>query len=250
MLNQSVEAITTWCDRWGMNVNPDKTMFMRITNKKQPFIYPYNIKGTPILLTESYKYLGVTITSKLTWSSHIEKICSSARRKLGMLRHKLKSSPPSTKLLAYNTIVRSGLEYACEVWDPHTKKDINNLEKIQRLAVRFIFNRFRQSDSPTELMNDNKIQTLECRRKTARLKFLFYLSTKKSVLDLSNILSPLSSRPTRRYHSQNFTPIFARTNNFKYSFFPRTITDWNELPHHIFESGNVLRCIENVCEVI
>lgn len=113
------------------------------------------------------------------------------------------------------------------------------------LAVRFILNHFRQSNAAIELTNDNKIQTLECRRK---LKLIFYLSSKKSVLDSLNILAPLYLHPTRWYHSQNFAPVFAQNNNFKCSFFPHT-TDWNHLPHQISESGSVLRRTEHFCEV-
>ena len=30
------------------------------------------------------------------------------------------------------------MEYATAAWDPHTKKNIEELEKIQRRAVRFV----------------------------------------------------------------------------------------------------------------
>lgn len=246
ILNDSLDAINNWCDLWDMKLNTEKTVFMRITNKKQPHEHQYTINGLPISRTDSFKYLGVTITSNLTWSSHILKVCASARRKLGLLRHKLKNSPANIKLLAYTSIVRPCLEYACVVWDPHTKKDIDNLEKIQRLAVRFIYNRYRRHDSPTELMKINKIPTLESRRKMNRLKFLFQLSHGNIRLETSAFLTPLSSRPTRNYHSAKFTPITARTNNFKYSFFPRTITDWNNLPHEILSSENVLKSIDQM----
>ena len=37
--------------------------------------------------------------------------------------------------------VRSRLEYASVVWSPHTKRNINNLEQVQRRATRFILGR-------------------------------------------------------------------------------------------------------------
>lgn len=245
-LNNSLNAITNWCETWDMKLNQDKTVFMRITNKKNPIMTKYLIKGVEISQTNSFKYLGVTFSSNLTWSTHIDTICASARRKLGLLRHKIKNSPSHVKLLAYNTLIRPLLEYATIVWDPHTKKDINKLEQIQRLAVRFIYNRYRRLDSPTELMKLNNIMTLQARRKIARLKFLYQLWNHKLLLDPSLYLEPLSSRPTRHYHPLKFTPIFARTNNFKYSFFPRTIADWNALPPEMFTSSNVQSFIEQL----
>lgn len=249
-LNESLDAIFTWCNLWGMTLNPEKTVFMRITNKKSPLKYQYTINNAPVSLTDSFKYLGVTITGNLTWSSHIDNICASARRKLGLLKHKLKYSPPNVKMLAYNTLIRSRLEYASVVWDPHTKKDINKLEHVQRQAVRFIYNRYQRLDSPSTLMQNNSIATLESRRKSNRLKFLADLWNRKLRLDPSTFLTPLSTRPTRHYHPFKFTPLFARTNTYKYSFFPRTISDWNSLPAATFTSNNLHASIDQLFQML
>jgi len=34
--------------------------------------------------------------------------------------------------------VRPKLEYACAVWDPHHQSHINDIEKIQKAAARFV----------------------------------------------------------------------------------------------------------------
>lgn len=112
---------------------------MRITNKKCPPLVEYSIGNTIISQTDSFKYLGIKITNSLSWSSYIERICAFARRKVGPMRHKLKYVPSHVKLLAYNTLIRSRLQYACTVWDSFTKKDINMVEQVQRLVVRFMY---------------------------------------------------------------------------------------------------------------
>jgi len=40
----------------------------------------------------------------------------------------------------------------------------------------------------------------------------------------------VSSRHTRAFNDNKFMSLPVRTDVFKYSFFPRTITDWNSLP--------------------
>lgn len=211
-------------------------------------MFNYSVKGVEISQINSFKYLGLTFTNNLTWSMHIDKICASTRRKLGLLRHKLKKSPSHVKLLAYNTLIRPRLEYACIVWDPFTKKDINKLEQIQRLAIRFIYNRYRRHDSPTSLMQTNNIMTLQSRRKITRLKFLYQLWNRKLALDPAPYLNLLPHRPTRNFHPFKFNSIFARTNKFKHSFFPRTISDWNALPSETFLSNNVLQLFNQLAE--
>ena len=42
------------------------------------------------------------------------------------------------KDVAYKSIIRPSMEYACEVWNPHTEKDCALLDAIQNQAARWI----------------------------------------------------------------------------------------------------------------
>lgn len=85
-------------------------------------------------------------------------------------------------------------------------------------------------------MQDNEIQTLQSRRQQHRLKFLYSLVNFKLALDPSVYATTASTRKTRHSHALSLTPYFARTNLFKFSFFPRTITEWNNLPAHYLQT--------------
>jgi len=41
-------------------------------------------------------------------------------------------------------MVRSTLEYSSGVWDPHLQKDIDNVERVNRRAARFVLGDHRQ----------------------------------------------------------------------------------------------------------
>lgn len=230
VLNSNLCNIYHWCTKWNMNLNADKSVFMKITNKKNSLSFPYNLLGQPLNEVTEYKYLGLTITNTLGWNKHISDICASSFRKLSLLRHKLKHAPASVRMLAYTSIVRPKLEYACIIWDPYTKTNIHALEMIQHKAVRFVYSKYRSSDSPTQLMRDHNIPTLELRRKIQRLKFLYLLKNNKLSMRPEQYTQPLTARRTRHRHADSLTPFNARTNIFKFSFFPRTVTEWNQLP--------------------
>lgn len=212
-----------------MAANTDKTVSLRITHKKNPLDHVYKMGSVPLKQVDSYKYLGVTFTANLSWNLHVENTCSAAFRKLAYLRHKLRNSPSNVKLLAYLTYIRPKLEYACVAWDPYTKLNINKLERIQRKSVRFIYSKYKRSDSPSQLMLANEIPSLESRRQKYRLDFLHNLIDHKFTLNSSLYVSPLSTRQTRHHHSDALTPIYARTDTYKFSFFPRTISEWYSL---------------------
>jgi len=62
-----------------MEFNSDKCEVLGIHRKKKPVIFPYTLHNTTHRITENAKYLGVTISSNLNWSSHINTITNKAK---------------------------------------------------------------------------------------------------------------------------------------------------------------------------
>ena len=113
--------------------------YMVISRKKRPIIplTPILICGNTLERVLSFKYLGVWITKDLTWSRHVNEICTKARRVVGLIyRQYYRYSTPETLNQLYVSFVRPHLEYAAPVWDPHLQKDIDKLEKVQKFALR------------------------------------------------------------------------------------------------------------------
>ena len=98
----------------------------------------YNLCGHVLSSVQIAKYLGITLTDELSWSSHVHSIHSRANSTLGFVRRNLRHSPAKLKETAYITLVRSTLEYAASIWNPHLAKDCDLLEKLQRRSARFV----------------------------------------------------------------------------------------------------------------
>lgn len=236
LIDASLEKINLWCAKWQMTLNAKKTVFMNITRKKNISHFSYSIDGVPLQKVESFKYLGVIITSDLRWNDHIDYISRRAFQKLGYLRRSLGRSSVSAKLTAFKTYVRPILEYAGVVWDPHTEVNKNKLEKIQRRAVRFIYSSYSWSVSPSQLLQNANLESLENRRRRDRLKFLYLIINDQLKINKNKYISFFQPRLTRRSHQLSIREFSAKNNVFHHSFFPRTVREWNSLPADVVNS--------------
>ena len=59
------------------------------------------------------------------------------------------------------------------VWDPHTRTQINQIEKVQRRAARYVTNRYHNTSSVTDMLQNLNWPSLEMRRTRVRL-IMFY----------------------------------------------------------------------------
>jgi len=83
---------------------------------KQP-IPCLTIQSDVIERVTTFKLLGVTLPSDLSWEAHINAICANVAPRLYYLKQLRRAGLPSGDLLyLYLTVIRSVLEYGCAVW--------------------------------------------------------------------------------------------------------------------------------------
>ena len=122
-----------------MRFQPVKCNMMQVTSKHSNKIQAsYTLEVAVLENVDNIEYLGVTITNDLKWNTHISNICTKANRSLGFLRRTHFSCPRKVKEAAYKGMVRPILEYGSWVWDPHTDKFQEELDKVQNRAARYV----------------------------------------------------------------------------------------------------------------
>ena len=58
------------------------------------------------------------------------------------------------RTLAYNSLVRTRVEYGSVVWSPYTKENKAKIEMVQRRAARWVSNDYSTYSSVTEMMSN------------------------------------------------------------------------------------------------
>ena len=229
-LQSAISLIESWSISNFLNFNSSKCKYMVISRKSAPTLPPIQLQllGQPLHMVESYKYLGLLLSSNMSWSAHIASICGKARQILGLLYRRFytgATEPNSIKQL-YLSLVRPHLEYACQVWDPHLMKDKKRLEGVQKFGLKMASHQWDTSYS--DLLQLFDLPTLEERRTHLKLGLLFKIINKLCYLPY---VPPFrESIPNlRALHNQQLMLPLARTNAYHYSFFPDTIRTWNSL---------------------
>ena len=239
-LQQDLRNLEHWAAEWGMVFNPSKCYVMTINKGMAPKTHFYELCGTVLQSVDHEKYLGVILSQDMKWSAHTNHISSKANQKLGFIKRNLKGSPQELKCLAYISLVRSSMEYASSVWDPHLIKDIDSLERIQRRAARWITNTYDRSTSVTVLLQELKLEPLEERRRFSRLAFLYKILNEHVAVPPDKLDLVLNDRPVRgTVTQQRFRVLRCKSTEYQKSFAPRTITEWNSLSRHITSAASV-----------
>ena len=241
-----------------MEFNASKCYILPIRKKSSHF---YQLNNVILKEVTTNPYLGLSISNDLKWSAHINGVCGKASSTLGFVRRNLQDCPKQTRHMAYLSLVRSLLEYGSSIWDPHTQKEIAMLESVQRQAARFITRDYRSRDpgSMSRMLKELNLPTLQQRRKNSRLTFLYKIAEgltpaipPELYLESQTSKRKIKAKKFDEFATKNIVENFEINNSrafkipknngtdqYKYSFFVRTIPEWNSLDNQTVTAGSL-----------
>ena len=228
-LQEVIDFVVEWCRVWGMEIQPLKSTALSCSRGREPIMFDYNVGDVPIPKDDRAKILGVTLNSDLSWENHVNKIAANASGRIRFLSRILKNFSPTTKMIAYKSLVRPLLEYASAAWDPYLGKLIDKLEMVQRRAVRFVEGNFDTRCSVSNLAKKWELPTLAKRRKDSRLCLLHKIVNNNTIVDAETRLAP-PYFIGKNDHEKKLRVWQPQNDYFRLSFYPRTVREWNCLP--------------------
>ena len=132
--------LVDWVSHNELKLNTKKTNYMLFSRSRNLHLGTFvpKIAGIPIERKTVARFLGVIIDDKLSWSHHITAIRSKMSKFIGIL-YKLKHTLPlKARLLTFNSLVQSHLNYASLVWGSTHKSKIDTLFSAQKKAMRAV----------------------------------------------------------------------------------------------------------------
>ena len=132
-----------------MEFHTSKCQVISITNKVKPTIGKYQIHDHILEQVHCAKYLGIYIDSKLAFNIHVDAIVKKAN---------------STRAFHVRNIHR---------WDPHTMRNTNKIEMVQRRCACYVTSNFDRTSSVASLLNCLSWPTLEERLRQYRIAVMY-----------------------------------------------------------------------------
>ena len=135
-LQDDIDKLVKWSDKWQMLFNFGKCKCLHTGSINTGM--NYEMGGTILSKTVKEKDLGVTMNADMKVSEQCRIAASKGNQVLGMIRRNITYKEKSLIIPLYKAIVRHHLEYCIQAWNPHLRKDVDTLEKIQRRATKLI----------------------------------------------------------------------------------------------------------------
>ena len=223
-LAHDIEAVHRWSTQWDLPLNVDKCQVL--TSR----IEADSGSGLQLQKTSEVKDLGVIITNDFKPSRQCLKAANKARGELFKLRNGVTCRKRSVFLPMYSSIVRPHLEYCVQAWAPYYQKDIDCLEKVQRLATRMIEGQVGKAYE--QRLNSFELFSLKRRRMRGDLIETFKIVKGLSGLSFGDFFAFIPTNATRG-HSLRLQRSHSRLEVRAHFFTNRVIPQWNILPEQV-----------------
>lgn len=257
-LQHDFNNLSEWSNANFLQLNLKKCKTMSFNRLKTEVHYTYNLSGASLEKCILFNDLGVIFDPKMTFNHHIDVLASKAQGRLGLIKRWAKEfDDPYVTLSLYVGLVRSLLEFACQVWNPFYNVHINRLESIQKQFLIFALRGLNWENRVVLPPYRNRLQllnlmTLEDRRKM--LSCCFVWNIVQGNINCKNLLANLLFNCPIRV-SRFFVPLKLRLYNCNYlNFAPyfQCLKFYN-LFYFLFDNSSSIRIVKknisNYCKM-
>ncbi|CAH2240556.1 jg21030 [Pararge aegeria aegeria] len=245
-VNSDLSNISEWSRQYGLKVNPVKSqaiiigspgLGVRVDWQNLP---PVVYNGVTIPYCDTVKDLGLHLDKQLSWSVHVNVLSRRMFATIRSLRRLRSVLPIPTKVMLAHSLILSILDYADTSYLNLTEDQLNKLERLQNLAIRFIFG-LRKYDHVSEFRLKLKWLPIRRRRDLHVLSLLYCVlfnpKTPSYLKEKFNFLGVQSD--IRSCRTLTLSMPFHKTKFYKHSFIVQATELWNALPISIRQSRSL-----------
>ena len=233
-IQEDINRLVTWSLKWQLHFNKEKCKVVHY-GKNNPH-NNYKIGNSNLVSDTTEKDLGITFDNQLTFAKHINQICAKANSRVGIIKKNFATLNIQNVRLLHKSLVRPILEYGSVIWSPHLRKDIMELEKVQKRVTKLVPEL--QHLPYEQRLKQLNLTTLEYRRKRSDIIQIFRIIKGIDNLDIDDFLE-MNTESNTRGHKYKLKKIRCLTTKKLQAFPHRVINIWNALPKKAIECDTI-----------
>ena len=202
----AINNIYKWTRDRGFRFSLGKSEAMHFTKVRGTFPPPsLSLNNLPLKVVRERRFLGMIFDDKLSWIQHMKYLksrCFSAMNILKCLSCSSWGSDRQTLMKLYRSLVRSRLDYGCEIYSSAAKSTLQIIDPIHHMGLRLATGAF--GTSPVEsLYAETAEQSLYNRRIELSLKLYVRIKAMSSTVTYKCVQNESNDVKftTQRYHS-------------------------------------------------
>jgi hypothetical protein len=205
-----------WSKDWLLTFNKSKCKHVHFG---PPNNAKYQMGGDIITQSREEKDLGITIDEKLKFQIHINNQTKKANQRLGMIKRSFTYMEKNMFTTLYKSIVRPHLEYGSKIWSVMYKREVIQIENVQRRATKLV--KHIQHLSYSDRTRYLGLPSLQYRRLRSDMVETFRIINNIDKVN-SNKIFPKNKKTTRGHKHKIYKKHY-RTNIRKYSLSQRVV---------------------------
>ena len=224
LLQGDLIQLGDWCNKNKLTINVKKTKVMIFGSQKKikSVRHPCLKMNDKVLeVVQTYKYLGMTLDSSLTFTNHIKKTIKSIAHKVYILSKVRKYITKAATLTLLKTMVLPFFDYGDYLYESGGQNYLLKLQRLLNRALRLVFNNSNNL-SVKQLHVKSNLLPLNDRRNVHILQCMFQRAQKSRYVDNRNLL-------TRAHGKKLLLVNMPRTEKYKKSVAYKGAIAWNNL---------------------
>ena len=233
-LEADLSKVIKWSQNWDLYLNADKCCVLNTTG--QPVQVTMTQGPTEFTRVAQMRDLGILVSEDFKPGVQCRAAARKARGKLFELKATLSTRKAEVFIPLYKAMVRPHLEYCVQAWAPYLKKDIECIERVQRLATRMVSGL--RGRNYKERLESLDLFSMERRRIRGDLIETFKIMKGLAGLDAKGLFTRALVDSTRGHALKLSKP--RNQLNVRANFFTsRVIDGWNKLPSDLINCQTV-----------
>ncbi|XP_058790871.1 uncharacterized protein LOC131664020 [Phymastichus coffea] len=222
ILERNLKRVNLFLQKIGLSLSLEKTNIVIHTNHKDSDFsnLSVTVDSIQIPVSNSAKFLGLTLDKNLSWSTHLNHIVKKISPSINIIRS-LRTTwwggHPRSLLLIYKSIVSAAIDYGLCCIPSNTNSFFEKINVLQRRALRFALG-LRNTTPNRIVYAESQIYPLQLRQEKLAYNYIirsFSTTNHPATIAISNLVDSLKKSSPRYIHNLPLLKAFTKLKRFQ-----------------------------------